>query len=378
MRGAPMVTIKLKHVVRDVDRYGTVRYYYRQKGKPKIKLDGAQGSEEFLESYRNAVAGQTPPKRPAPRLSIPTDPRSLKALCEAYCRSAKFKILDPRTRHVRKLILDHICEAHGIKPYAQMMTRHVMALRDEKADKPEAANSIVKALRQVFDYALKAELVESNPAAKVEYLASRPGGHKPWELEQVEQYQSRHPLGTKAYLALAILLFTGQRRSDAVRLGRPHVRGGSLRFTQFKGRNRKPVELENPILPDLQEAIDATPSKGLTFLETEFGRPFTSNGFGNRFRKWCDEAGLQGYSAHGLRKCGATIAAMRGTPPHALMAIFGWQTLKETERYTKKVNQRQLAAKYMDRLSLKKSNLSDGSKSIGQLGENLKGKQHAG
>ena len=38
--------------------------------------------------------------------------------------------------------------------------------------------------------------------------------------------------------------------------------------------------------------------------------------------------------AHGLRKAGATVAANNGATAHQLMAIFGWDTLKEAEKYT--------------------------------------------
>ena len=75
--------------------------------------------------------------------------------------------------------------------------------------------------------------------------------------------------------------------------------------TVTKNRNRKPVTLHLPVLPQLQEAIDATPSGNLTFLVTKFGKPFTAAGFGNWFRRRCDEAGLPHRSAHGLRKAGA-------------------------------------------------------------------------
>jgi integrase len=97
-------------------------------------------------------------------------------------------------------------------------------------------------------------------------------------------------------------------------------------------QRRKPVTLSVPILPELQSILDATPSGHLTFLVTEFGKPFTSNGFGNRFRKWCDEANLTHASAHGLRKAGAAIAAENGATERQLMAIFGWSTPKEAAR----------------------------------------------
>jgi integrase len=116
-----------------------------------------------------------------------------------------------------------------------------------------------------------------------------------------------------------------------------------LTFTQYKGRNRKPHKLTLPILPALQTIIDASPCGDMTFLMNGLGRPFTDAGFGNKFRDWCDQANLPQCSAHGLRKAGATAAANNGATAHQLMAIFGWDTLKEAEKYTAKADQQRLA-----------------------------------
>jgi hypothetical protein len=93
----------------------------------------------------------------------------------------------------------------------------------------------------------------------------------------------------------------------------------------------------------LQAIVDATPSDGLTFLMTHYGRPFTVNGFGGWFRERCDEAGLPHCSAHGLRKAGAVIAAENGATAHQLMSVFGWLTLKQAEHYTRAAEQKRLA-----------------------------------
>ena len=89
------------------------------------------------------------------------------------------------------------------------------------------------------------------------------------------------------------------------------------------------------MLPALQDIIAGSPTGDLTFLVTEHGQPFTANGFGNKIRQWCDEAGLPHCTAHGLRKAGAVIAAENGATAHQLMSVFGWLTLKEAERYRK-------------------------------------------
>jgi hypothetical protein len=73
----------------------------------------------------------------------------------------------------------------------------------------------------------------------------------------------------------------------------------------------------------------------IAFLFAAFGKPFTSNRFGNWFRKQRDEAGLKHCSAHGLRKAGAALAGENGATERQLMAIFGWTTMKEASRYTR-------------------------------------------
>ena len=218
-------------------------------------------------------------------------------------------------------------------------------LRDRKAGLPEAANVLIKALRRLFTWALETETpgITVNPARDAKYLKGRQGGHHSWTVEDVERYEARHPIGTTARLALALLLYTGQRRSDVVLFGRQHARNGWLRFTQQKNRNRKPITLELPILPALQEIIAESRTGDLAYLANEYGKPFTANGFGNKMRQWCDEAGLPDCTAHGLRKAGAVIAAENGATAHQLMSMFGWQTMKEAERYTKAAEQKKLA-----------------------------------
>lgn len=256
--------------------------------------------------------------------------------------------MSARTQSVRRGLLDAVCREHGTKPFARMESRHVRQIREANADRPEAANARVKALRRLFAWAIEAGEADANPAKEVPYLGSRnPDGFHTWSIEEVQQYEDRHPIGTKARLALALYMFTGVRKSDAVRLGRQMERDGWLAFTETKGRDRHPKAREIPILPQLREVLDATPSGHLAYLVTQFGKPFTANGFGNWFRKRCDEAGLPHCSAHGLRKAGATIAAENGATVNQLMAIYGWASPKEAARYTRKADRKKLAGDAM-------------------------------
>jgi integrase len=99
---------------------------------------------------------------------------------------------------------------------------------------------------------MKEELVETNPARDLDRIKTGSTGWHSWEVEEVRRYEERHPIGSKARLALALLMYTGVRRSDVVLLGRQHVRGGWLKFTTSKTS----VVVEVPVLPELQRIID--------------------------------------------------------------------------------------------------------------------------
>jgi len=363
-----------KYVYRHVDRHGKLRLYFRPPGKGSTPLPSDPTSPEFAAAYKAALVSLED-ERQAPKaiLSRPKV-RTLRWLCDQYTSSTEFKRLDPRTQRVRRQIIEHCLnepirpgasETFGDGPLEVITPKAIKVLRDRKADFPEAANSRVKAFRQVYSWALEAEVddsIKTNPARDVRYFQSTGEGFHSWTMEELEQFEARHPVGTRARLALALLLYTGQRRSDIVRFGRQHLRPGEieftgrkircnwLHFTQWKNRNRKPVRLEIPVIPELQRIIDASPTGDLTFLVTELGQPFTANGFGNKMRQWCDEAGLPQCSAHGLRKVAAVRLAELGCTTLEIASILGHMTLKQIELYTRSVRQRRLAENVLRRV----------------------------
>lgn len=349
-----------KYVIEDVTD-GVPRIYFRRRGMPKVRLHSTPGTPEFLAEYYRALRGEVEEKR-GPQ---PAKPSTFRWLCEQYFGSAEFKALE--RRHVRKRILETCWEEtltpedhrlFGDIPLANFTAKSVRVLRDRKAELPEAGNGRVKAIRAVYGWATMPDVGRSltNPARDVRYLASNnPGGHHSWTADERKAFEDRHPIGTKARLAYGLLYYLAQRRSDIVLFGRQHVKDGWLRFTQQKNRNSKPVTLQMPIPGELQAIIDASPCGELTFLVNDFGKPFSAAGFGNKFRDWCDQAGLPaGVSAHGLRKARAADMADQGATGHQIMAITGHQTLKEVDRYTKAANQRNLARATVDLMAKKK------------------------
>lgn len=339
--------MKIKHLDVSKDRNGKPRLYYRnrnQNGK-RIRLREPIGSPEFWEDYISASksgVAQHPPATPKS-----TTKGTFRSLVVEYYKSARFKQLADSTKRVRRGILENFCEKHGDKRYSQLQPKHLIQIRNEMSDRPEAANGLIKALRQVFKSAIDIELIDNNPAAEIEMLPSKNSeGIHAWSIADLEQYEQTHPIGTKARLALALFLYTGQRKGDVVRMGRQHVRDGWISIRQQKTG----MLVDIPILDALQENIDAAPTGDLTYIVTSFNKPFTANGFGNRMRKWCNEAGLPECSSHGLRKAMATRLANLGCSTHQISAIGGWETLKEVERYTKTANRKRLAGQVKTRI----------------------------
>ena len=358
-----------RYLIEDVDRHGNIRIYFRlKKGQPKIRLKALPGTEEFDTEYRRGLTAKLRPPAEAAaagdNVGGPAKPGTLRWLCQQYLASSLFNGLAGSTRRQRRATLEWVCQQKFGKehaanlPFARMEPKHVATLRDKKKG-PEAANAVTRALRALFTWAVLPDygpIATNNPAAKVGLLDSKnPDGFAAWSEDDVARYEARHPIGTKARLALDLLLYTGVRRSDVVRLGPQMERWFSetlpdgsvaqiqkLVFAETKGRERIVKRHELPILPPLRRSIDATPIGHLVYLTSRSGQPHTAQGFADWFARQCRMAGLTGRSAHGLRKRAAQRCALAGASVHQLMAFFGWMTLGQAELYTREADRAKL------------------------------------
>jgi integrase/recombinase XerD len=339
-----MTKIRLPYVVSDKDRHGNRRYYFRRRfagssKAVKIRLPGFPGSKEFMEAYQGALSSAGGLSSSLER----TPKGSFGYVCKSYYASPQFKALSKSTQLWRRRVLDDICRKHGGDPIERMRPIHVRKLRDEKADMPGASLTRLKALKALFRWAVEEELVTHDPTQDVKRIPYSTKGHHSWTLEEVETFERIHEVGSKARLALALMLYTACRRSDVVKLGPQHIHEGRLGFRQSKNANRDPVDIDIPVHKDLADIIGKTPSGHMNFLTTEYGRPFSIAGFGNRFREWCNRAGLSHCSAHGLRKAAAARLAEAGATPYEIMAVTGHKSLEEVERYTRAARKKGLA-----------------------------------
>jgi integrase/recombinase XerD len=257
---------------------------------------------------------------------------------------------DVSTQSWQRRALDRLCESHADKPIGRLTSKRVRRLRDELSATPAAAKHRLKALRAMFKWAVEEEEADHNPTLGVQAIGYVTKGHHSWTLDEVKRFEARHPPGTKARLAMALLLYTTGRREDAVRFGPTNINDGRVQYRQAKNEHRKPVDMDIPLHADLKMIIAASPIGRSTFLVTDYGKPFSPNGFGGKFKDWCRQADLPHCSAHGLRKATAARLAELGATPHEIMSITGHQTLEEVEVYTHAAGKKALSNTAMARL----------------------------
>jgi integrase len=327
------VIARLRYIQRFKDRHGRVRLYLRRKGQKPVALPD-QKDPSFLSAYQAALAATAP----VPKVSR-VAPGSFEALSRGYAGSAKFKQLGASTKAVYRRIIDDLCRRHGDKSVAMIQANHIRRMLDAKAETPAAANHLLRTLRALMKHAVQEGIRQDDPTQGVDRLKEAGEGAETWTEEDIAAFEARWAPGSRPRLALALLLCTGQRRSDVVRMGRQHVKDGVIEVRQVKTG----AHLFIPLHPELAAAI-ATETGRLTFLVTEAGKPFTANGFYMRFRGWVEAAGLPaGRSPHGLRKTAARRLAEGGCTAHQIAAITGHRTLAEVQRYTRAADQVRMA-----------------------------------
>lgn len=326
---------------REVTRHGVVVWYVHKRPGPRVRLRAPYGTPEFQTEYERAVTttGTTPLRRPGKG--------TLAWLVEQYRNSAAWSALKPATRRQRDNIFRRVLAKAGTEDFANIDSRSIRNVMDAKKATPFAARNFLETMRGLFRWALDSQHIAEDPTEG--FRARRPAteGFRPWTPDEVIRFERRWPLGTRERLALDLLRYTGLRRGDAARVGRQHIRDGVIVLPTEKTGELVTI----PMLPDLIASIAACPSKGLTLIAQADGSPLTKESFGNWFRDAVVAAGLDGVSAHGLRKYAATRAAENGATVAELEAIFGWRGGGMASLYTRKADRIRLAKQAIHKLN---------------------------
>jgi integrase len=331
------------YLSREVSRHGKPVWYLRRDGK-RIRIRAEYGTPEFTAEYQMALAAYQPAKE------AHTTAGTLAWLIECFWGSAAWQVRSASTRGKWDGLYRQAIETAGDTPLSAITQKAVRAGVERRAHTPAQAQHFLNAMRALFRWALKMQLVKTDPTAGVRAPARRRGcGIRSWTEEDVAAYEKRWPIGTRQRVWLDVMLYTGLRRGDAVRLGRQHVRDGVATIKTEKTGTIVTI----PILPVLAETLTAGPCGDLSFIAGARSQPMAKASFSNEFAIACRAAGVPG-SAHGVRKIAATRAANAGATVAELEAIFGWSGGKMASLYTRDADRQRLAKRAMHKLAEQK------------------------
>lgn len=324
-----------------IDRHGRKRVKFRKRGFTTY-LTGTPWSVDFMQQYAAALDGV---KAQSTNIGASrTVAGSLNALIAEYLnpvsKTSPFKTGAPETQRTRRNILENLRSAYGHLPLyradnsgrrTMLLNReHVQRIVNEKSATPFGQRNFLNTMRAMFKWAVKEGRIPDDPTLGVTREKARSIGYKTWSEEHIARFEAAHPVGSKGRLAFALILYTGQRRGDVVKLGAQNVHNGVLTIDQGKTEGGEEAHLEIPVHPKLREIIDATPMIGVkTFLVTHFGKSYMSAGFGNWFRELCNKAECRDISAHGGRKATARRLAEIGCSANQIASITGHASLGE-------------------------------------------------
>jgi integrase len=316
------------------DRHGKMRHYFRKGKGARFPLPGPE-TAEFEAAYQAALMGQ-----PVAKQTREADTQgSIAALITSYMRHADYIGLRDSTKIGYASRIETLRTKHGHRSVAGLTReRIVTGILQPYADRPGAALAILKMLRILIRHANNIGWIKGDPSRGIK----RPKTNeiRSWTDAEIAAFEKQWTIGTKQRLAFALHLYTGQRRSDVHRMSWDDVTASAIRVVQQKtGR-----KLTIPIHSELKKVLATAKREHPTIVSTEYGKPFTVDGFSQFMRDAIKAAGLPlDCQPHGLRKAAGRRLAEAGCTAHEIMAVLGHKSLSEAERYTRDADQEVMA-----------------------------------
>jgi integrase len=314
------------------DRRGGGYWYFERRGYARVRLPGLPWSPQFMAAYDAAMNGE-----PVPIGADRVQAGTMADLIAKYYSNPAWRALKPQSQRAYRRILEKLRERHGAKLVSELKPKNIRKIA-ASIEAPSTQKLFVTVMKILMKHGISCGMLDTNPARDVESPKLKTRGHHTWTEAEIAQFEAHHAPGSREQLALALLLYTGQRRSDVVLMGPQHIKDGIMHIVQVKTG----AELDIPVHPELAEIIAQSKISHLAFLITFYGKPFSAQGFGDWFEKACIAAGVPGRS-HGLRKAASVRLAEADCTPHEIMAITGHKSLREVERYTREANRKKLA-----------------------------------
>ena len=333
-----MTKVRLKYLHCFNDRHGKPHYYFRYRGERwPIPAPGTEGFATRYDALLSNIG----------RHNVEFMPGSLAWAIEKFLSSPLYNERAETTKRNYRRVFDQLRESYGAGLLRDLQPRHIRKIRNDIAAKSttgaDIAMSLISALWEFSIEHLGLDELGADPTHGVKRAHKVTHEHEPWPPELIERFMREARPSLRWAVKLA--LYTGQRRSDLVK----------MKWSQFDGefievrQQKTGALLSIPCHKELRAELETMPRVAETILVGERGAPLIGDSLSVMVRKQLREMGVDGYAIHGLRKNAAVALADAGCDAFEIAAITGHRTTAMVAHYAKRHDQRRRARSAMDK-----------------------------
>ena len=287
--------------------------------------------EEARRQCHVRRANPEPGKPTRPARAVPL----FRDFVEGAWKGAHFGRCKRSTRRSLRYLLDgRILPAFGATPLDRISAGQVRGWFDAwSRTAPGGANKGLELLRQIVSFAIASGHIETDPTRGTR-PNRRPRPTRFLSREEIARLHrvldERHAAGSRAQAdIIRLLLLTGCRKSEIVRLRRSEVRGGMLMLEDSKTGPR-----QVPLNSQARAILERRPAAESPFVFPSPRDPSRPRGrdlsLWERVRR---EAGIEDVRLHDLRHTHASHAVMNGVPVPVVSRLLGHSNARMTLRY---------------------------------------------
>jgi integrase len=331
-----------EHVHRVVSKGKVYFFYQAHRGTPRqgqrVSLPRDSATVEFWDAVR-AIVGR-----------VAGYSGTVTAMIDAYLGSVDFTgdALAKSTKRIYTGSLAHVKMAIGQHKPDEIRSSHVLLLRDQFAETPGAANSVVSALSTVYKWGTKRDYAKFNPCSGLGKL--KLGEHQPWPADIIKLVLENARWEVRRFVLLT--LATAQREGDVCSMTLRHVKDGEVRVIQQKTGK----ELWIPLPAAINDIVEECRASGtIALIPRRNGEPFTANQFRAMWGRELDKEWAKPICEskvrivpHGLCKNAHIDLYEAGNTDKQVQAVTG-RSPAMLAHYSKGTNQRKLAHEAVNR-----------------------------
>lgn len=327
----------LPYVQKFKDRHGKVRTYYRRNGMRQT-IEGVPGSANWLSRYMRIHESFEA------KASVVPDHETFEFAVQDYLDTSRFRSLAENSKSVYRRILDKLRLEFGSERVADFTRGDIIKIRDAIAARsPSKAMATVNVLRVVFDRACDIDTIVRNPAKGIRNpVGLKPKPHRKWTDAELNMFRERAQPHVRR--AMLVLLHTGLRCSDALKLKRDVLTGNGISLMTQKTS----AEVFIPISDELRSEFERKmPVESVLMIHGGRGQAMTRHGLLAMFRREFERLGIgkaDQPTTHGLRKNAVVALIEAGAEEQSISAITG-QSISTIRYYGQEYKRETVAMK---------------------------------